>query len=65
MNQIAFENVVAGINWTNTDTFLSTPLILESMLKLKDRFDPFEVDPEFIVIDELDLLLGDSEMQKD
>ena len=53
-----------GIAWKETDIFLSTPVLLESLLTYKDKYNPFEVDPKIIVFDESDLLLGDSTLQK-
>lgn len=64
MQSLAFENVAKNVNWSLVDIFLSTPLLLEQILKFKDKYNPFEIDPKIIVFDESDLLLGDSTLQR-
>ncbi|KRW99455.1 P-loop containing nucleoside triphosphate hydrolase [Pseudocohnilembus persalinus] len=64
LRQMSFQNVVNGVNWNNTDILVSTPSQLEQILQVKDKQDPFEVNPATIVIDEVDLLLGESTLSK-
>ncbi|EAR85148.2 DEAD-box ATP-dependent RNA helicase (macronuclear) [Tetrahymena thermophila SB210] len=64
LNDLAFESVVRGIDWDQLDILVSTPSQLDQMLKLKDQTNPYQVDPKFIVIDEFDLLLGDTNIAR-
>jgi hypothetical protein len=43
---LAFENVSRGVNWKETDIFLSTPVLFESILTYKDKYNPFDIDPK-------------------
>jgi len=62
INALAFDNVVNGVNWGEIDILCSTPMILNSVLELKQKRGLMDINPKIIVIDEMDLLLGDKNL---
>lgn len=58
------QNIVSAFNWKNYDIIVSTPVQLNNILKLKDSPELAEIKPRFVVIDEMDLLLGDENIAK-
>lgn len=61
---MSFANIVAGINWNEIDILLSTPTILDSLMKIKEKYDPFNINPSMVVVDEADLLLSEQNIRK-
>lgn len=41
-------NVVRNISWKTTDIFITTPTQLASMLALKDKTNPYQVEPKYV-----------------
>jgi superfamily II DNA/RNA helicase len=48
---------VNNASWKLTDILITTPLVLSHIIDKKDKFDPYDMNPEIIVIDEFDELL--------
>lgn len=55
---------MAGINWNDMDILLSTPIILDSLMRIKEKYDPFDINPRIVVVDEADLLLSEASIRK-
>jgi len=51
-------NVTNNASWDLCDVVISTPLILANILKRKNKVAPLKINPQTVVIDEVDLLLG-------
>lgn len=58
LDRIANQNILNTLDWKKIDILISTPVQLDILLKLKELKNPKEFFPKFLVIDELDLLLG-------
>lgn len=58
MRYLSMENVVNGVNWNKVDVLITTPGQMNIIYNYKDKRDPYEINPKYIVIDEADLLLG-------
>jgi hypothetical protein len=54
---ISLKNVINNASWRLTDVLLATPVVLTHILDAKDRYDPYDMNPATIVIDEFDELL--------
>jgi superfamily II DNA/RNA helicase len=50
-------NVINNASWKMTDILLATPIVMCHILENKEKFDPYDINPEVIVIDEYDELL--------
>lgn len=46
------------------DILLSTPIILDSLMRIKEKYDPFDINPRIVVVDEADLLLSEASIRK-
>ena len=55
---MSLTNVVNNASWRITDILIATPVVLSHIIDKKDKYDPYEINPKVIVIDEMDLLLG-------
>ena len=53
------EGIINIIDWKRMDVLVTTPSQLESILNIKRKNIKKDIDPEFLVIDEMDLLLID------
>jgi superfamily II DNA/RNA helicase len=50
-------NVINNASWKITDILLATPIVMCHILENKEKFDPYDINPEVIIIDEYDELL--------
>lgn len=57
-------NVINNASWKLTDIMVSTPLMMSHILSTKDKFDPYDINPHTIVIDEFDELLSNENQFK-
>lgn len=55
--EISIKNVVNNASWKLTDMLLATPVVLSHILQSKEKYDPYDINPAVIVIDEFDELL--------
>jgi hypothetical protein len=49
--------VINNASWKLTDVLLATPVVMGHMLETKEKYDPYDINPAVIVIDEFDELL--------
>ena len=49
--------MVNNASWKLTDILLTTPVVMSHILDSRDKFDPYDINPAVIVIDEFDELL--------
>jgi superfamily II DNA/RNA helicase len=54
---ISLKNVINNASWKLTDVLLATPVVMSHILDSKDKFDPYDINPAVIVVDEFDELL--------
>ena len=54
---ISLKNVINNASWKLTDVLLATPVVMSHILDNKDKYDPYDINPAVIVIDEFDELL--------
>lgn len=54
---ISLSNVINGTSWEKTDILYLTPIVLSHILENKNKFNPFDINPKTIIIDEFDELL--------
>lgn len=58
------QNIVSALNWNHFDVVISTPTQLANELAIKSSQELSEIKPKTLVIDEMDLLLGDVNIAK-
>jgi hypothetical protein len=61
---ISMSNVANNASWNLTDVLLSTPMTLNHILKKRQPYANFDVNPAIIVVDEIDLLLDSEATEK-
>jgi hypothetical protein len=49
--------VINNASWKITDILLATPVVMSHILESKDKYDPYDINPAVIVVDEFDDLL--------
>jgi superfamily II DNA/RNA helicase len=54
---ISLKNVINNASWKITDILLATPAVMSHILDHKDKYDPYDINPALIVVDEFDELL--------
>ena len=54
MFEISLANVINNANWNTTDIIMATPVTLAHVLQRRDKFAPFDMNPQVIVLDECD-----------
>lgn len=54
---ISLKNVINNASWKLTDILLATPVVMSHILESKDKYDPYDINPAVIVVDEFDELL--------
>ena len=57
MFEISMKNVLNNASWRLTDILLATPVVMTHILEKKEKFDPYDINPAVIVVDEFDELL--------
>jgi hypothetical protein len=50
-------NVFNNASWALSDVLVATPMTLSHVLKTKQGYAPYDINPKIVVIDEIDLLL--------
>ena len=55
--EISLKNVINNASWKLTDILLATPVVMSHIIDHKDKYDPYEINPAVVVIDEFDELL--------
>lgn len=58
------QNIVKNVNWDDIDVLISTPVQLANLLEVKDLQEPSNINPQFVAVDEYDVLLGNPAMGK-
>jgi superfamily II DNA/RNA helicase len=61
---ISMANVINNASWSLTDVLITTPMTLSHVLKARQAFAPYDINPAIVVIDEIDLLLDSDEIDK-
>jgi superfamily II DNA/RNA helicase len=56
--EISLNNVINNANWKLTDILIASPVVMNHILDHKDKFDPYDINPSVIVIDEFDEILS-------
>jgi len=64
LRDISFQNVVNTVSWQELDILVTTPGQLEDIMAVKDKKDPYNLNPKFVVVDEYDILLGEETLGK-
>ena len=54
---ISLKNVINNASWKITDILLATPVVMSHIIDNKDKYDPYDINPAVIVVDEFDELL--------
>lgn len=49
--------MINNASWKITDILLATPVVMSHILESKDKYDPYDINPAVIVVDEFDDLL--------
>lgn len=49
-------NVINNASWKSTDIILATPTVLCHIIEIKEKYDPYDINPKVIVLDEFDSL---------
>ena len=57
-------NVVNNASWDLSDVLISSPMTLSHVLKMKQQYAPYEINPSIVVFDEIDLMLEIDEVEK-
>jgi superfamily II DNA/RNA helicase len=55
--QLSLKNVINNASWKLTDVLLATPVVMSHILESKEKYDPYDINPAVIVVDEFDELL--------
>lgn len=53
----SMNNVINNASWKLTDILIATPIVMAHIMASRDKFDPYDINPATIVIDEFDELL--------
>jgi len=64
LRDISFQNVVNTVSWGEIDILVTTPGQLEDIMAVKDKKDPYNLNPKIVVVDEYDILLGEETLGK-
>jgi len=64
LRDISFQNVVNTVSWGEVDILVTTPGQLEDIMAVKDKKDPYNLNPRIVVVDEYDILLGEETLGK-
>lgn len=60
--EIQLKNVINNASWKTTDILLATPVVMSHILENKEKFDPYDINPAVVVIDEFDELLANPQI---
>ena len=64
LDEISVKNLINGTDWASNDIMLLTPVLLSVILRDKDKYDPFDINPAVIAMDEFDHLFTNSGTEK-
>jgi superfamily II DNA/RNA helicase len=53
---ISLANVINNASWNISDVILCTPVVISHILETKSQFNPLDINPKTIIIDEFDEL---------
>jgi len=59
--EMSMANVINNAGSANSDMWLGTPVTMKHVLSKRDKFAPYDINPEYVIIDECDLLLDPRE----
>lgn len=54
--------MINNASWKISDVLLATPIVMSHILDYKDKYDPYDINPAVIVIDEFDELMQNSQV---
>lgn len=54
------QNLVNTVNWRKLDVLVGSPTQLDNIIKAKNRTDAYDLNPKYLVIDEFDQIMNDS-----
>ena len=55
---ISLYNVINNASWKISDILFSTPVVMSHILDTKQKYNPLDINPKTIIIDEFDELLN-------
>jgi len=55
--EIIKANLILNSEWDNLDIMFATTKMTKFILLRKELFDPFDINPEIIIIDDFDYIL--------
>jgi hypothetical protein len=53
---ISLANVINNASWSLSDVLFSTPVVMSHILESKSQYNPLDINPKTIIIDEFDEL---------
>ncbi|CAI2367187.1 unnamed protein product [Moneuplotes crassus] len=56
MDSVSVKNIVNNSNWKLNDIMLATPMVFKFLVDDTMKYDPYNINPQTIVMDEFDLL---------
>lgn len=59
LEELSDKNIINSTKWDNQDLLITTPSQLNIIQKAKKTVDPLDINPSYIIIDEMDLLFED------
>ena len=62
LQNLSEQNVINTVNWKRLDMLIGTPQRLDSIIKAKNRVDGYDLNPQFLVIDEFDQILDNKNL---
>lgn len=60
---ISLYNVINNASWKISDILFSTPIVMSHILDSKGKYNPLDINPKTIIIDEFDELLQSNQLQ--
>ena len=54
---ISLANVINNASWNLSDIIFSTPVVMSHILESKAKYNPYDINPKLIIIDEFDELI--------
>ena len=59
---ISLANVINNASWNITDVLFSTPVVMSHIIDSKQKYNPWDLNPRTIIIDEFDELLNNPQL---
>lgn len=59
---ISLANVINNASWNITDVLFSTPVVMSHIIDSKQKYNPWDLNPKTIIIDEFDELMNNPQL---